>query len=275
MKGEHVLLQRKGNVSVLVLNDPRRKNALGYEMAQAFEEAIGKVAKDKEARFLIITGAGDCFSAGGDFKSIIADFNLPAVEIQPKVRKFYSSFLSITKLSIPVLAAVNGPAIGAGFSLAMACDMRIASKEASFHPNFLKLGVHPGLGASFLLPRLVGVARALELFWLAEPVPATKALEMGIVSRVVEPSCLMEEALELAGKISSLSSRAVEMVKKSVYMALEGSLEDLLERESYAQALCGETQEMKLAVEAFVERKKRRDRAPTEASSGGEMEDQG
>ena len=256
MSGELVLVKREENFFLLILNDPRRKNALGYEMAEAFEKAIEKIARDREATFLIITGAGDCFSAGGDFRSIIADFSFPAVEIQPRVRNFYSSFLSVTKLPIPTLAAVNGPAIGAGFSLAMACDLRIASEEASFHPNFLKLGVHPGLGASYLLPRLVGVAKALELFWLAEPIPATKAMEMGIVSRVVEPRRLMEEAMEIARKISALSPKAVRMVKKSVYMALTHSLEDLLERESYAQALCGETEEMKRAVDAFVKRKK-------------------
>ena len=256
MTGEPVLVQREEDVSVLILNHPDRKNALGYKMAEAFENAIEKISRDSEVRFLIITGAGDCFSAGGDFQSIIADFSLPAVEIQPRVRRFYCSFLSITKLPIPTLAAVNGPAIGAGFSLAMACDLRIASEEASFHPNFLKLGVHPGLGASYLLPRLVGVAKALELLWLAEPIPARKAMEMGIVSRVVEPRRLMEEAMEIARKISALSSKVVEMVKKSVYMGLTHTLEDLLERESHAQALCGETEEMKRAIEAFSRRKK-------------------
>jgi enoyl-CoA hydratase/carnithine racemase len=249
-----LLLEEEGGIFTLTLNQPQNRNALSYDRAEEFQEAIGEVAGREQARVLILTGAGDAFCAGGDFHSIIAEFRRPAVELQPMLRKFYSRFLCLRDLEIPTIAAVNGPAVGAGFSLALACDMRIASSSATFHANFVRIGVHPGMGATYFLPRLVGASRALEILWKGETLSARDALALGLVGRVVEPGRLMEDALESARQIGAMPPRAVELIKRSVYMAAQSSLDEMLERESQAQALCGETREMQEAVRVFLGR---------------------
>ncbi|MGQ9860265.1 MAG: enoyl-CoA hydratase/isomerase family protein [Thermodesulfobacteriota bacterium] len=241
-----VLLSKdERGIFLLTLNQPRTRNSLSYQMAQEFERAIGEVKRDEQARCLVLTGSGDAFCAGGDYGSILADFSLPAVELQPRLRKFYSQFLCITELEIPTIAAVNGPAVGAGFSLALACDLRVASTRATFHANFVRIGVHPGMGATYFMSRLLGTARALEILWKAEPIRAEEALSVGIVSKVVDPESLLEEAMGMAARIASLPPRPVQQIKESVYMAVGCSLKQALDRESHAQALCGETQEMR------------------------------
>ncbi|MEJ5376166.1 MAG: enoyl-CoA hydratase/isomerase family protein [bacterium] len=240
-----LILEEQEGIFTLTLNQPESRNALSYEMAQEFQRAIGEVARKEHARGLILTGAGPAFCAGGDYHSIISEFSKPAVELQPRLREFYSRFLGLVHLRIPTLAAVNGPAVGAGFSLALACDMRLASKDATFHANFVKIGVHPGMGATYFLPRLLGTSRALEILWAGKPLSAKQALALGIVSRLVEPGRLLSEAMSLLKEITAASSVVLELTKRSVYMGVENSLEDMLERESHAQALCGETIQMK------------------------------
>lgn len=258
---ETLLLQRKEQgIFLLSLNQPDTRNSLSYRMAEEFHQAIGEVSAEENARCLILTGCGEAFCAGGDFRSIIADFTLPAVQLQPRLRRFYSRFLCITELGIPTIAAVNGPAVGAGFSLALACDLRIASNKAIFHANFVRIGVHPGMGATYFMPRLLGPAKALEILWRAEPISAGEAVEIGLVSKVVESERLLDEAIALAQQIASLPPRPVQLLKRSIYMGAKCSLGDVLERESHAQALCGETQEMRQAIQAFYNRQSRRDK---------------
>lgn len=254
---QSVLLSKdERGILLLTLNQPKTRNALSYQMAQEFERAIGKVKRDEQARCLVLTGAGDAFCAGGDYGSILADFSLPAVKLQPRLRRFYSQFLCITELEIPTIAAVNGPAVGAGFSLALACDLRVASTKATFHANFVRIGVHPGMGATYFMSRLFGTARALEILWRAEPIRAEEALSVGIVSKVVDPESLLEEAMGMAAHIASLPPRPVQQLKGSVYMAMGCSLEQVLDRESHAQASCGETQEMRARMRELGKRGK-------------------
>lgn len=248
----NLILQNREGIFTLILNQPESRNALSQEMAEEFELAIRELGEDQKARGLILTGAGRAFCAGGDFHSIISEFRRPAVELQPRLRRFYSRFLSLKRLHIPTLAAVNGPAVGAGFSLALACDMRIASKKATFHANFVRLGVHPGMGATYFLPRLVGTSKALEILWKGEVLNAQEALEMGIVNKLTEPEQLLEEAYEFMSKITQMSPTVLKLTKDSVYMGVESSLDEMLERESQAQALCGETREMRQTLKKIL-----------------------
>jgi 2-(1,2-epoxy-1,2-dihydrophenyl)acetyl-CoA isomerase len=247
-----LVLENQEGIFTLTLNQPQNRNALSYEMAEEFQRVMEELAEQKQARGLILTGAGRAFCAGGDFHSIISEFTRPAVELQPRLRKFYSRFLSLRRLRIPTLAAVNGPAVGAGFSLALACDLRIASTQASFHANFVHIGVHPGMGATYFLPRLVGTSKALEILWRGEILSSQDALELGIVSQVVEPEQLMAQAHLIMKQIVQMSSTVLELTKDSVYMGVESSLEEMLERESQAQALCGETREMRQALKKIT-----------------------
>lgn len=245
-------LENQEGIFTLILNQPHNRNALSYEMAEEFERAIAQLTQEQQARGLILTGRGRAFCAGGDFHSIISEFTRPAVELQPRLRGFYSRFLSLKRLRIPTLAAVNGPAVGAGFSLALACDLRIASTQASFHANFVRIGVHPGMGATYFLPRLVGTSKALEILWRGEVLNAQEALELGIVNKLVEPEELMAQAHAMMKQITQMSSTVLELTKDSVYMGVESSLEEMLERESQAQALCGETKEMRQALKKIM-----------------------
>ncbi len=250
-----LVLENQDGIFTLMLNQPLSRNALSYEMAEEFERAIGELAEDPGVKGLVLTGAGAAFCAGGDFHSILSEFSRPAVELQPRLRSFYSRFLCLRSLEVPTLAAVNGPAVGAGFSLALACDLRIASTEATFHANFLRLGVHPGMGATYFLPRLLGTSKALEILWKGEALSAQDALDLGIVSRLVKPNELMEEARRLLGQIAKMSLTALKLTKRSVYMGVEASLEEMLERESQAQALCGETREMRETLRELLNRR--------------------
>jgi 2-(1,2-epoxy-1,2-dihydrophenyl)acetyl-CoA isomerase len=248
---ETILLEKSEGIYTLTFNQPHNLNALSFRLAAEFQRAIQEIGQDGDARFLILTGAGESFSSGGDFDTIIAEFSLPAVELQPRLRQFYPKFLGLRDLPVPTLAAVNGHAVGAGFSLALACDLRVASTRARFFPNFVRIGVHPGMGASYLLPRLVGTAKALEILWLADPLSAEEAFSLGLVNRLAEPQELLTVAMDLARRISSRPRIPVRLTKQSVYMAPDANLKEMLEYESFAQALCAESEDMKRAIAAF------------------------
>lgn len=256
---ETIVLAKREGIYTLTLNQPRNRNALSHRLADEFREAVETVRSDPETRFLILTGSGEAFCSGGDFDTIIADFSMPAADLKPRLREFYGKFLGLRDVPAPTLAAVNGHAVGAGFALALACDMRLASTKASFFANFLRIGVHPGMGTSYLLPRAVGIAKAMEILLMPEPISATRSLSLGLVSRVVEPEALMGEAMAVAGRIAAMPQLAVRLIKRSVHMGMVEDLEPMLEFESFAQALCAETEEMKQAVAAF-QRKKEKDR---------------
>jgi enoyl-CoA hydratase/carnithine racemase len=253
---ETLLLEARDGVYTLTLNQPQNRNAMSHRMAGEFEEAIARVREDLDARFLILTGAGESFCSGGDFDSIIRDFAMPAVDFQPHILAFYRKFLRLRDLPIPTMAAVNGHAAGGGFSLALACDMRMASSQAQFIMTFVHLGIHPGMGATHALPRLVGTARAFEIFLTGEPVSAQEAFAMGLVNRVVAPEALMAEAVELARKIAASPRLPVRYLKRSIYMGAQSGLDEILDFESFAQALCSETEDLKRGIAAFEKRRR-------------------
>jgi enoyl-CoA hydratase len=256
---ETLLLESRDGVYTLTLNQPESRNAMSYQMAEEFEAAAARVGADPEARFLILTGAGESFCSGGDFDTIMRDFELPPVAFKPHILRFYRRFLSLRDLPVPTLAAVNGHAAGGGFSLALACDMRVASSNAQFIMTFVRLGIHPGMGSTWALPQLVGTARAFEIFLTGDPVSAEEALAMGLVNRVTPPEGLMPEAEALAHRIASMPRVPVRYLKQSIYMGARAGLDAILEFESFGQAVCSETEDLKQALAAF-QRKRRRGR---------------
>jgi enoyl-CoA hydratase/carnithine racemase len=251
---ETLILERQDCIAVLTLNQPELRNALSHRMAEEFEAAVHEVGRDPQVRFLVLTGKGDSFSAGGDFNSVMKDFELPPVEFKVRVLGFYRRYLCIREVPIPTLAAVNGHAMGAGAALALACDMRIASTRAQFGMSFVKLGVHPGMGTTYFLPRAVGSAKAFELLLTGDPISAQEALALGMVNRVVSPEELIPEAMALARKITSLPQTPIRYMKRSIYMGLTSGLPEVLEFESFAQALCSQTEELHRAIASFRER---------------------
>lgn len=247
-------VEKKDAIYILTLNEPQKRNALSYQMADEFEQAIREIEQDPQARFLILTGSGKAFCAGADFDSVIKDMAGPSVGSKPLTYQFYLKFLRMRDMHLPTLAAVNGHAIGGGFCLALACDMRIASNRAQFAMNFVQLGVHPGMGSTHLLPRAAGTARAFEIFLTGDRFSAQEAFSMGLLNRVVEQDELMPTAMAMAQKIASYPQLTVQHLKRSIYLGIKADLGEMMHYEVFAQALTIGTGDFRKAVEAFLEK---------------------
>ncbi len=210
-----VLERREGAVALLTLNRPDRLNAINTELAEALLGALCRVGADPAVRCVVLAGAGRAFCSGGDLKLLaeVRQRNAPQ-ELRRLLEAGHALIAEICAMPKPVIAAVNGPAAGAGMNLALACDLRIAADTASFGQNFSRVGLFPDFGGTFLLPRLVGPARAAELFYTGEMIPAEEAARMGIVNRVVTAAKLEEEVHALAGRLAAAPPLAVRGVKQ-------------------------------------------------------------
>jgi len=251
--------QQQDHVVTLTMNQPERRNPLtGNSAVDEFLAAIARIQADASVRVVILTGADPAFSAGGDIQTMRQQ---AAPEVAPmRIRQDYRQGiqrlpLALFNLEVPVIAAVNGAAIGAGLDLACMCDLRIASERAKFAESFVKLGIIPGDGGAWLLPRVIGMARAAELSFTAEMIDARRALEWGLVSRVVPHDSLMETARELAARIVVHPPQAMRMTKRLMREAMHTRLDTLLELSAAYQALAHKTPEHAEAVSAFLEKR--------------------
>ncbi len=222
-------------VQVWELNRPDRLNALDWDMADALDAVINGLPEC--ARAVIITGAGRAFSAGGDFAFLEARPQKPPAENKETMIRFYEAFLKIRDMDVPVIAAVNGPAVGAGFCFALACDIRIASQSACFAANFVRVGIHPGMAATGLLKAAVGDARAAELMYTGRMVEAEEAFRIGIVSNIVQDGSVIDAAMAIADDIQRGSPLAVAELKKTLTAGTQ-ALASVCQREAEAQAIC-------------------------------------
>lgn len=246
-------------IVTLTINRPEQRNPISeQDMIDALCEALEDLDADLSARVVILTGAGSAFSTGGNIHSMQPGGGLvdrSAVRTRHNYRNGIQRLpLLFERLEIPVLAAVNGPAIGAGCDLACMCDIRIASTRAKFAESFVKLGIVPGDGGAWLLPRVVGFSKACELAFTGDLISADEALACGLVSQVVEPDVLMETTRQLARRISANPSHAVRMTKRLMREARTASLSTILECSAAAQALSHTTPEHTEAVAAFLAR---------------------
>jgi enoyl-CoA hydratase/carnithine racemase len=252
-----LLYDVKDNIATLTLNRPERLNALGDTLRDDLYDAFGKAAKDPEVRVLVITGAGRGFCSGGDVKSM-KERETSGETASPAEQSFPirdRTILAMRDCPKPVVAAVNGPAAGAGMNLALACDMRIASTAAKFSQAFVKRGLTPDWGGSWFLPRLVGTAKAAELIFTGDSIDADEALRLGIVNAVVAPETLMAETWKLAGKIAAGPPVAIQLAKRAIYHNQDVDLRGGLEFESFAQGICRQTEDSKEGVKAFIEKR--------------------
>ena len=248
---DSIAVEVRDRICVLTLNKPESLNAMGDDMAEAFRDVIGKLRCDKKIKVLIITGSGRAFSAGGDLDMIKDNAAVDPGILQQQSFDFYNRFLSIRKLSIPVIAAVNGLAVGAGACLALACHMRIISESATFGFPFARLGLHPGMGAEYFLQQLVGEAKTFELLMTGDFVPADEALRIGLVNQVVPEADLMDRAMVLAEKICALPDLPIKMMVDSIPAARYSSLEDTLHRQAACQAINYKTPDFQEGVDAL------------------------
>ncbi len=223
-------------VSHLALNQPEHRNALTEELAQALRSAVGQVADDKTTRALILTGAGSAFCAGADLGALGANASDPAAK-RRVLRDYYRAFLDLRDLAIPTIAAIAGPAIGAGLNLALCCDLRIVADDARLAAPFLKLGIHPGGGATWMLTQVVGPGAAREILLLGQPMDAQRAWQLGLASRVVPADRLQGAALEWAVSLAALPAPVLGNLKRSLALAEGGAgLAQVLDFETEAQA---------------------------------------
>jgi enoyl-CoA hydratase/carnithine racemase len=255
-----LLYTQQGHIVTLTLNRHETRNAISEdEVVDALEAACGRINGDQSVRVVILTGAGSAFSSGGNVKDMQDKkgmFGGTGTEIRDGYRRGIQRIpLAIHRLEVPIIAAVNGAAIGAGCDLAMMCDMRVASEKALFAESFVKVGLIPGDGGAWFLPRVIGLSRANEMAFTGEPVNAATALAWGMVSRVVAPEELLNAANELAARVSANPPSALRMTKKLLKEGEHMQLESLLEMSATLQALAHQTKDHAEAVDAILERR--------------------
>jgi len=221
-------------VRVLTLNDPDKRNAMSPRLQAELADAVATVAADAQARALVVAGNGPAFSAGADLPAVFGDLDRPVGEIRAGLRAIYDSFLRVRRLEIPTVAAVDGPAVGAGVNLALSCDLRYAGPHASFGVTFTKLGLHPGGGCTHYMVDALGPQRALQLLLDGGSLNADEALAAGIVLEVVDDP--LAAALETAARYAALDADLVRDIKRAVGFAVKGDFEETLEFEGWAQA---------------------------------------
>lgn len=252
---ELVLVTRDAGVATLTLNRPEAKNALNMELKAALAEAIASVATDPEVRCVVLTGSGDAFCAGGDIKEMALNTN--PVTSRARLQKLLADItLPLAEMEKPTIAAVNGHAHGAGFSLALACDFIIASDDAKFSCAFAKVGLLPDTGALYFLPRRVPMGVAKELVFTGRIVPAAEAAELGIVNRSVPSAELSTVVGELATSIASAATVALGLSKQMLDVSLQSSLREIAAWEAYGQAVLYTTADHAEARAAFGEKRR-------------------
>lgn len=252
--------ERRDHVLILTMSSPDTRNALtGAEQFEDFESTCAEVNDDAAIRAVILTGEGSAFCAGGNVKDMRDRKGLFAGDPFDQADAYRKGIQRIPRaiysLNVPTIAAVNGPAVGAGCDLATMCDIRIASNRAMFAESFVKLGIIPGDGGAWFLPRAVGYSNACKMAFSGEPVKADEALAMGLVSELLEPEALLDRAVELAQSIAANPPHAVRLTKQLMRASEKASLGELLDMSAAFQAVChGEADHME-AVNAFFEKR--------------------
>jgi 2-(1,2-epoxy-1,2-dihydrophenyl)acetyl-CoA isomerase len=249
----------ESGVTTITLNRPEKLNAFAGHMRRDLAEALEHAATDRNTRVIVITGAGRGFCAGADVAYMAELMERQDVDEFARLLGAGRRVLTtIRQMQKPVIASVNGPAYGAGFNLALACDLRLASESASFSQSFVKVGLHPDWGGTYFLPRVVPTNLACEMFFLGDAINAERALQLGIVNRVVPDSVLAVETLKLAERLRDAPYKSIAAAKHAVYISAESSLERMLQYETEAQLQCFQSEEARERVRAFVEKREPR-----------------
>ena len=228
-----------GRVAKLILNDPGKANVMSPEMAPEFRAAVAELRANPEVRVVVVTGEGKAFSGGGKLDMIEELGRQSWVRNRDYMIDYYGNFLSLFELDVPVIAAINGAAVGAGMLLAMTADIRIASETAKMGVNFVKLGLHPGLGGTFTLPTLIGYPRAAELLYTGRLVTGAEAERMGLVNRAVAVDQVLPVAMAMAEEIAANAPQTIRTLKKNLKARLLRELTMALDDEAAAQAASG------------------------------------
>jgi enoyl-CoA hydratase/carnithine racemase len=259
MAYEHIRVTREDGIVTLAFNRPETRNSMTPAMGDEVVRAVEEIRAEPAARVFVLTGTGKAFSSGGDLGMIARDTGAQREGTAPSMagspRDFYARYLAIRSLPIPTIAAINGHAIGAGLCIALACDLRVAVADAKMGMTFTRLGIHPGMGATYFLPRLIGMARASELFFTGRVIDAAEAERLGIVNRVAARADFDAAVHALAREIAGAAPIAVRMVKKAVARGVEHTLDEMLDYEALNQGITFTTADAREGVTAMLEKR--------------------
>ena len=247
--------ERDGGVAILTLNRPRAKNALNFELLNALSAGLTRAAESADVRAILLTGSGGSFCSGADLKSSLAEVQGNLGSLDKAIDLYHAIIRAIVGAPKPVVAAVDGGAVGFGCDLALACDLRIASSEAYFQEKFVRIGLMPDGGGTFWLPRLVGMARAMEMMLIGDRVQAPRAMEIGLVNRVVSSATLREEALAMARSLAKGPPLAFAEIKSAVRASFGGTIDQALDREKTGQLKCLMSGDCMEGVMAWMEKR--------------------
>lgn len=251
---EAVLYEARDGVGVITLNRADNRNSMTPELLEAFAKASAAARADESLRALVITGKGNCFSAGADFKSNLQLGDDSLLDHQRSYR-MYEPFLEVLDIKVPVIAALNGHAVGGGFGLALLCDIRIANAKSKYGANFARLGLHPGMGISYMLPRLIGVSRANELLFTGRLVLGDEAERIGLVSQALDGEEVLSAAMKMATTIASNAPVAIRLTKEALRETMNWDVRAGAYRESFAQAATLGMDDAKEGMQALLEKR--------------------
>ncbi|OPY73924.1 MAG: 2,3-dehydroadipyl-CoA hydratase [Syntrophorhabdus sp. PtaU1.Bin002] len=256
MSEPHTLYDTIGHIAIITLNRPKARNAFSPEMITLWREYLEKARSDNNVRVIVVTGKGDTFCSGGDIRDM-AEGKLKSWDMKRFLWDgVHRIVLTLEDLDKPVIAAINGAAMGAGMDMAIMCDLRVCSDKAKLAESYIMMGLVPGDGGAYFLPRLVGTSKALELLLTGDVMTAEEALNLGIVNRVVPHDQLMKETMKLAEKIANKPPLAVSMMKRAVYQGVTSTLRAHLDYISSQLSLLSETKDHHEAAMSFLEKRK-------------------
>lgn len=251
-----VILEKKGRVGLITLNRPEVRNAFNMAMIDRWHEALEEANRDDEIRVVVVTGAGKAFCAGGDLNEIQENAVKSAIERKDFLWKgVHKVAFTLQEMDKPVIAAVNGSAFGAGLDMALLCDIRLASSKAKFSESYVKVGLVPGNGGTYLLPKLVGMSKAMEMFLTASVLDAEEAKQIGLVNQVYSPEELLDKAMEMAETIAAGPPIQMGMIKRQLLQSMNGSLKEHLDYASSNMAVVMDTEDRVEGFNAFVEKR--------------------
>jgi enoyl-CoA hydratase/carnithine racemase len=253
---DHLRVERRDDgVALLTLDNPGQRNAMSDAMTASWVAAIEQLAEDRDLRAVVVTGAGSAFCSGGNTGWIAGEPDATVDELRTRMMAFYRAWLSIRRLEVPTIAAVNGPAIGAGLCVALACDLRYAVRGARLGAPFVKLGMHPGMAATYLLPHVVGEAHARDLLLTGRLVDADEALRLGLVTRVLGAEGFLEQVLVTAAGVAANAPVATRLTTVALRDGGHADFESALQWEGLAQPVTLATADLQEGIAAAREKR--------------------
>ena len=254
MSDETILVASENNVCTVTLNRPDAMNSITEGMGRELQKVLKAIACERSIRCLVLTGAGRAFCAGQDLNE--ATGGKQPLDFAERLRRVYNPVIKqLRSMKAPTVASINGAAAGAGWSLALACDLRIASSKVKFVSAFCSIGLIPDCAMSSTLLRLVGYGKALEIAWFSDPIPAETALQWGLIHRMVEPDALPDVTREWAERLAQRPTKGLVLTRRAFEAGLENDLETQLEYEAVLQGIAGRTKDYAEGVSAFIEKR--------------------